>query len=482
MSKRSRRYNTPEFKFVPDDIPLYDSITTLQHLCSADDILDRFKYDNPIIFKNIRVGKTDLKEILPMDEKCLCDMGWGKRPYVNRYYCISCELMRRLSDSVKVPESKIIKIEVGKHKGKIIRITEHEDIYDGYSEDSEVNYLFTRLLKSEYKLNLLDLTTLKLSEKNKIINTPSYTTNYIMTCVFLTHKLQKYKLPNIPLFDWSFYCNGKVKILEPEELTFSNLLEIESFQKTNKVATAHTTLNPLTLPIVISITKQLTYLLHLFKRYLFIHGNPSISSVRFSIKNTSIKYGSLVFDSPVIMHIQPSSSSSFTLETDDKELLRFINRKNSNELSNKKYPITQTDVIINYEKTPFEETLDIPMIKEIDERLIYCYKIGPENMSEFLDITVNLGVPLVHSSFEFYCFLISLMCEDSFYSTFMSNDNLRAIWYNIWRESEYEDMMKQLQKLKLQITVENSDVYILLSAFTLRADVIDFFFEKITKI
>lgn len=482
MSKKSRRYNTPEFKFVPDDIPLYDSITSLQHLCSADDILDRFKYDNPIIFKNIRVGKTDLKEILPMDDNCMCDMGWGKRPYVNRYYCISCELMRRLSDSVKVPESKVIRIEVGKHKGRVIRISEHEDKYSGYNEDIDIKYLFNKLLKTEYEINLLDLQSYNFTEKNKIINTDSYTTNYIMTCVFMTHKLHKYKLPNIPLFDWSFYCNGKVKILEPDELTFSELAEIESFQKKNKIPTAHTALNPLTLPVVVSIIKQLTCLFHLLKKYLFIHGDPSISSIRFSNKSTTTKYGGLVFESPFIMHVQPSANSSFTLETDDKEFLRFINRKNNSELNNKRYPIENTDVVINYQKTTFPETYDIPMIKEIDERLIYCYKIGDRNIAEFLDITMNLGIPLVHSSFEFYCFLISFMCEDSFYSTFMSNDILKEAWYNIWRESEYEALMKQLHKLKLQIKVENNQVYNLLAGFTLRSDVIDFFFTTIPKI
>ena len=40
MKKSSRRHNTPEFNFVPEDLISYDSCQCSQSLCSADDILN----------------------------------------------------------------------------------------------------------------------------------------------------------------------------------------------------------------------------------------------------------------------------------------------------------------------------------------------------------------------------------------------------------------------------------------------------------
>jgi hypothetical protein len=92
------------------------------------------------------------------------------------------------------------------------------------------------------------------------------------------------------------------------------------------------------------------------------------------------------------------------------------------------------------------------------------------------------GVPLLDSSFEFYCFLTALLCEDSFYITFMQNDSLRSVWYNLWRIGEYDDVMKELVKLKLLEKVEYENIIKYVSKFTLRTDAIDYFWENISTI
>jgi hypothetical protein len=146
MPKKSRRYTTPVYNFIPDDIIPYSSINVLKVICSADDILDRMRYDSNIIFRNLRNEIFDITDTLPMDEECLCDMGWGVRPYVNKYYCIACELLRRLSTSIKVPENKIIDIVVGKYKGNKIQIVKEVDKFTVYSSNSNFHHVYLNFI------------------------------------------------------------------------------------------------------------------------------------------------------------------------------------------------------------------------------------------------------------------------------------------------------------------------------------------------
>ena len=83
----------------------------------------------------------------------------------------------------------------------------------------------------------------------------------------------------------------------------------------------------------------------------------------------------------------------------------------------------------------------------------------------------------MQSSFDFYCFIISLMCEDSFYVTFIEDIQMRRIWYNLWFAPEYEKMMEDLAKLKTNINVGHDDIINMVSRYTLRTDAIKFFWE-----
>lgn len=481
MGKKSRRHNIPEFNFVPDGVVDYNNINCLNSLCSAEEIIDRIKYDSPIIFKKIQNGNLDLTASLPVDEDCLCNMGWGKRPYVNRYFCIGCEMIRRLTDSVKVPESRTLHILVGKYKNKQITIREIEGKFENYTPNLDYQDLFNKFSENEYKLGLMDPMFSGVFKNTRMMSVESETTNYIMTCIFMYNKILKYKLPNTPIYDWSFYCKDVIKILESNSLGYSGLLEIESFRKKNRTAIAHTTLNPLTLPVVTGILKQLVYLLHFMCKYSFIHGEPNIKHFRFTEKDINVKYEGISIESPVVLHLQPCNNSSFNVYTDTGMTYRLAYKNSLYKSFDEFYPVEFTDFTINTEQGESVIKKDIPMLPELSERLIRCYKVGSK-LPEFLALTTSYGLPLLHSSFEFYCFLISLLCEDTFYSTFILNDSLVNIWKDLWKVSEYEDVMKELTKLKLEIDVEQVEIYKLVSSFTLRADSLNYFWNNISKL
>jgi hypothetical protein len=93
-----------------------------------------------------------------------------------------------------------------------------------------------------------------------------------------------------------------------------------------------------------------------------------------------------------------------------------------------------------------------------------------------------MGLPILQGSFEFYCFLISLLCEDSFYTTFIENEKLRTIWYSLWKENEYESVNSNLLKLKTKDVIEYEDITGFVSKYYLRSDALKHFWECISNI
>jgi len=482
MSKKSRRYNTVDFNFVPEDIVSYKTPTVLNTLCSADDILDRMRYDAAIHFKNLRNGEIKITDVYSSDDKCMCKMGWGKRPYVNKVFCNGCELIRRICSDVRIPEDFTINILTGKYTDRVIQVREIEAAkYGEYTHNPDYQAIFNYLTLREREAYLSGSSSSEKNFKTKIMVTDSPVTNYITTCVFMNNKLQKYKIPNICLFDWTFSCDDKVRLLEPPSLSLDEVCMIENYQKKNKTATANVQLNPLTVAMTISILKQLVSTLHFMNKYFFIHGRPCLDYIRFTKKAVSYKYLNVSIECPVTLHIQPTFSSSFTYDTDDGRVLRLVAKRSHNVNKNVSLPIEFTDIIVTPKAKAAEVSNDIGLLQQIQENMVYGYKIG-NRVSNFIEYTTMYGVPLLDSSFEFYCFLTALLCEDSFYITFMQNDSLRSVWYNLWRIGEYDDVMKELVKLKLLEKVEYENIIKYVSKFTLRTDAIDYFWENISTI
>ena len=479
MPKKSRRYTTPVYNFIPDDIVPYNSINVLKVVCSADDILDRMRYDSNIIFRNIRNEAFDITDVLPMDEECLCDMGWGVRPYVNKYYCVACEFLRRLSTSVRVPENKMLDIVVGKYKGNKIQIVKESDKFTTYSINSKCQEIYDSLIQSQINLELVEKSYISFLSSTKLYTTTSHTTNYALTCVFITNKMMKYKMPNFPDYIWSFYCNKNVHIVNNVTQTFNDIINTETFQKTNKVATAHTNLNPLKLSVVKSILLQLVSSLHFLSKYAFTHGMPNVSSLKFTMKSINYKYDNIIINSPFILHIQPSYYSSFTFDSDKSNSFRMGYCKNQIIDDNVSLPISNRELIVNYYKSSKISENELCIHPDIVENLSYCFKIGQDNIETFRKLTNEFCIPILTSSFEFYCFMVSLMCEDSFYVTFIEDVQMQRLWYNLWFSSEYSKMMEDLQKLKLKINVEHNDIVNMVSSYTLRVDALRYFWDHI---
>jgi hypothetical protein len=481
MSKKSRRTITPDFNFIPDDLVSYKSQDCLLYLCSADEILNRFKYDSILMFNNIRKGNYDLTKVYIKEDNCLCNIGLGKRPRVNTHKCNACSMLRSLCPKNKLPEDRRIEIQVGKYEGKKIEVMEFDDIFLPYERNTENENKFIQILSKENLFSLLDDSLIKLYKNVKFYNTKSYITNYALTCIFLNNKMSKYKLPNLIPFDWVYSCNNKVRIVKPVYYKYTHINDIELLNRNLKSPTAQTKISPLNEKAVVAIVKQLTVILHFYNKYSFIHGRPSIEYINFNNNHCSYKYGDIIIDSPLTLSIEPSLYTSIGFENDFGEIIRLNSNKTTHYISSLSYPVEKIDINVSPIPRSVPDNNSIPLIQDLRNHFVYCYKIG-NNISNFLVLQTYYGIPLVQGSFDFYCFIICLLFEDSFYTTFMENENLKNIWYGMWKSSEYNKMSSELLILKTKDDLNYEDIVKFLSQYYLRIDIIKYFYDCMTQI
>jgi len=479
MSKKSRRYNL-DFNFIPEDILSYKNPHCLLYLVSADDIIDRFKYDSLLIFNNIFKGELNISDIYIQDNDCRCQLGLGKRPYVNTHKCNGCSMIRSILPGMKISPEKNITIQVGKYEGKNFQIVEYDDIFGKYTYNEEYSNVADFLLKKENKLCLLDDSIYSKNKTTSYYITPSYITNYIITSIFLNNKMHKYKIPNSILFEWAYCCDMKIRILKTTSFKFTDINKIESLNKNLKTPTAQTKISPLNEKVVIGILKQLTIILHFYSKYNFIHGKPSMESILITNSSCSYKYGKVIVDSPITLHLEPSNYTSFSFENNEGENIRLMSA-NVESINLIEYPVESIDINISTEPRSIPDNNVIPLIQNLRSHFVYYYKVG-DKINELIKSYSYIGVPLLQSSFEFYCFIICILFEDSLYSTFMENETLRALWIGMWKSSEYEKLTSELLNLKIKDILEYEDIVSFVSKYYIRTDVVSYFYNCMSKI
>lgn len=473
----------------------YNTTRCLTELNSADDILDRIRLDRSLIFKSLRKispeeSYSPFVEILSVDEKCLCQGGWGKRPYVNKQFCVGCELMRRISKDIKIPEDSMITIESGNYVGNSYSIVCCENIFSPYIRTKEYEVLSVKTLQKLTSMNLYEPIFNDINNKTFYYSTISPITNYINISIILQNKLHKYKLSSVPLFEWAYQCGKNTYILE----TFPNMgygtlqtiLDSQDFTKASRSPTARksnaTTISSNT---IMHILKQLISTIHFLSKYSFTHGYPNIRHLAFTKKPCYYKYDGAEISAPLTLHLIPSNDSAITLENDNGEYYRFFNSgyiKNSKEhdtIIEKYEPFLGTKL----EDINIKQETIIPVLSELDKYLLYGYKIGVCK-DIFRDLMTQKGIPLMHTSFDFYMFMFSLLTEESFYAPFSENNGLMELWKEMFKFSEYDDVMEDLKLLRARESEESiifEEILDIFSKYTFRTDALRYFWEKLKK-
>jgi hypothetical protein len=471
----------------------YDTTKCLKELLSADDILNRIRLDRSLLFKRIRKMEpvkewNPFENILSVDDNCLCQGGWGLRPFVNKQYCVGCELMRRISKGIKIPEDSIITIEYGQFLGNSYSIVNCDNTFSTYKRTKEYEVISRDLLSKLTISNLYDPIFNDINNITFYYSTLSPITNYIVICSILQNKLNKYKIPTAPLFEWSFQCGKSTYILENYPNmgfgTLKNLVGNADFAKGPKSPTARKsqsmTINPV---IILGFIKQLTSTLHFLAKYSYTHGNPTIRHISFTKKPCFYKYDGVEITGPITMHLIPSNDSAITLENDNGEFYRFLNSGYVKHLGEKDHILESFDLFVQ-SKIQSNETIHpsiVPLLPEIENNLVYGYKIG-NCYSFFKEVITQKGIPLLNQSFDFYMFMFSLMTEEVFFTSFSEHSGLVNLWKELFLMKEYESVMEDLKNFRSKESEEPisfDEILEKMSKYTFRVDAMKYFWEKI---
>lgn len=475
------------------DAKSYNKIDCLEELYSADQILDRVRVDRSSLFKNIRKMKPDdsvdmFENVFSIDEKCMCQGGWGPRPYVNKQYCSGCEIARRISKGIQIPEDGLIKIEEGNYLSHSYTIVNCENILTYYERTKEYESLSVRMIDKMYSMHLHDDIFRNINDRTFYYSTISPISNYITICIILQNKMHKYKFPTVPLFEWAYQCGKNTYLLEAFPTlgfgSFENIIDIGDFVKGPKSPTARRS-HSMTMnhTILISILRQLVSTLHFLAKYSFIHGNPNIRHIAFSKKPCYYKYEDIEISAPLTFHLIPSNDSSITVENDNGEYFRFLNSGYSKYSKEYDYIVEKVEpLLVKKGKEMDMRSKDlIPVLPELQSKIVYGYKIGICR-NNFRELITQKGIPLAHTSFDLYMFMFSLLCEESFFASFQEHQGLMALWKDMFKFSEYEAMMNDLKTLRMQESDEPAtfqEILDVMSKYTFRNDALSFFWESL---
>jgi hypothetical protein len=356
-------------------------------------------------------------------------MGEGDRR--SPFSCSQCKSIGKLKDFRK--PDLTFKIQCGINTGKHLIILPHEisDLYIGYDES----------YSSENK-NI------------KFICSDRFTNRtLIMTAIAKIFKDKK--LPHVLNFYNAFVCGNKgYSVLENPS--------VGSLDNLHKISEYHTKPENMCSPFLCKITKtiitQLVIALNELSHINFSHGNPSVESLAFGSEHISYKYDGININGDITVKIVNFWKSSATFSN---------NRFFSNDIKTELH---------------LECNILMPQIQTMMINNINYYKIGHENISH-LSAMNNLGSSICSGSFDLYCFLVSLMCDQSFYMSVLKDNDLHLLWKSIWLEEDLHMIEKLIsEQHSLDIQVNNFETTVsIVSNFWLRCDVLKHLWSLLRK-
>lgn len=201
-----------------------------------------------------------------------------------------------------------------------------------------------------------------------------------------------------------------------------------------------------------SIIRQLAASLTLLQKKGFNHGNPSREALSFHRNSFAYLCEGHQITGDVLLCYRDLSLSSATFDgthlfTESPTLTAYQNALQISpfeEIVNKNQACQQ----LHYRKLCNVETL--------------TYRLTTTS-EETYDAIRHGGVALYSSSFDFYHFLLSLMCYRPFRETVLGDEELRLVWANLWMsEEDFHEVMRR---------IESNERNVNLNGLNLRCDI-----------
>lgn len=479
------------------DVGTYTSVSCLNNLLSADNIINQWKNDRNKHRQLIdNIDTFNWTNILPVDNECMYKLNTGRRPFSQRMICAGCSILSQLNSPGNLRSNTIFDIRSGKHTGMKLFIREIPTKLHAFrkSDSSPKDIANSIIRRVEYFQGC------EPSFLHHVKNTDFWISgggleNYITISWLLEDILSKEGFLGVPILQWAYQCGNNTYIVEEyPNYGIGSIKDIAADIKfLDRPRSPKAGTNDflfISRDTVKGILAQVFSMNHHLMKYGFIHGDIAMSTFGFSSDYVNFKYDGTSIKSMICVHLIPSQYSSISIPTKN---IRIFNHdsiyQNTFDLSkfptvlspflgNKSYPGTCR---LDSEKSG-SESKGIPCLSQLLNNKVVGYTIG-NRLSDFISYQRNLGIPLFHSSFNTYAMFTALMTNYIFAHTLLNDAVLLPLWTSLWKLEQYPTVMKKLKTLQCrEYMVSSTEIAEFLSNFTLRCDATDEVWAQMKKI
>ena len=481
---------------------------------------------------------------LAIDNECLCQMGRGENR--SPFACAQCKNLRRLIDFRLGGVERPFKIECGKDAGKdlIVASSEINSPFINWDEDSArkakgyVQQYHNLTICGTPEINGMRCITgdtfttrtiilwmiHKLFSEQGLPHVPTMHTAFV--CRGIGYSL--YDMPTIgtlaslhsiedyheisssmktshhgnvvnPRFNYS--SSGDLQ--SEREYDEGGLIHLTEFTPTTQSdpRSQHSALAPLKSSVARTIIVQLLVTLLELSKVNFSHGTPSIHGLIFNKDAVSYAYDGVHVEGPITLQISDLWNSSATFNNvhyfpkNVKSSMYLERGMFVPEISTKTVSmahchdsgITSFNSDVNDPivcPTTVNTCPDATSYSVCKPKSTTLYRLTNSTL-DIYNAMRHIGFPLYVGSFDFYCFMVSLMCDRAFYSAVAHDDRLYRLWSMMWLIEDLpnvERMIKDVHDAEVIGTNPRADsntVINIIRGSWLRCDIIKYVWSLI---
>ena len=460
---------------VKSDIPnKYHDFECCEWTRGIDTLLFRYHQDREEITSLISTDPNKLINTiwkpegpLAIDNECRCQMGNGENR--SPFACAQCKNMRRLIDFRLGGVERPFQIECGNSAGKnlIVSSTEISSPFLSWDEDASRR---ARSYIQQYRT--LTLCGTPNVHNQRCITGDSFTIRTLIMWM-IANQFHEKGLPHIPTLHTAFICSGVGYSLYtmPSIGTMSELHKIASYHNldpSNSVKSQHFAYMPLKSNIARTIITQLLVTLLELSQINFSHGTPSIHGLIFNKDPVSYSYDGVHVEGPLTLQISDLWNASATFNhvhyfpKNIKSSMYIERNMFVPEIATKTVSMAHChdvgagifDSAANPVVCPTTVSTcpDATTYDVCKPQNVVLYRLT-NNTMDIYNAMRHIGFPLYVGSFDFYCFMVSLMCDKSFFDAVIMDDKLYRLWSMMWLMEDLpniERMIKETHDVEAQ--------------------------------
>jgi hypothetical protein len=400
----------------------------------VDQLLARYQQERNMVVAMMSSDPDTLIKVLwkddsplGIDNSCRCQMGAGEPR--SPLSCAQCTNMKRLVRFNKTGPGTSFLIECGRELGRKLIFTISPPVVLSLRWAPESDQRARLLLASHQAL--LSCGTPPFNGR-RITGDVFTITTLVSWLVEAT--LKKYNI-NVVRRLTAFVCrNTGYSVEDSPDLGLIDKTSTVSSYLTGATS-AETGLKP---EVVLGIITQLVVNLIALKEIRFSHGMPSDKALFFSRIPVSYIYQGFHVKAPLTLSLGNfSKSSAGTTEN------QFFSSTEDAQAFMERYPFSPEIQTIRGSMAYCGSGSESSGEKVCQAKNFSVYRLTADNMLLYTYIR-HSGIPLFTGSFDFYCFLISLMRHPIFRQTMLRDQNLYRLWSLLWLPDDFQTINERL--------------------------------------